>query len=175
MRVLGIDLGTTNTVTAKDAVPVPVPSEHGRTVTPSVVSFLPNGTTQVGIAAKRRRLIDLTNTVFSAKRIIGRRWNDAKMQEFRSNYPFDLVQLEDGTPAFATRAGELTATNIATLLLTSIHKQLRHLSCDAKILDEDPDTGAKKYRYIRTGENHFSMAFTYAWMAAPYLNRVVIA
>ena len=41
----------------------------------------------------------------------------------------------------------------------------RHMACDAKVLDEDPDTGAKKYRYIRTGENHFSMAFTYAVMA----------
>lgn len=39
----------------------------------------------------------------------------------------------------------------------------RHMACDAKILDEDPDTGAKKYRYVRTGENHFSMAF-----AAPH-------
>jgi hypothetical protein len=41
-----------------------------------------------------------------------------------------------------------------------------HMSRDAKILDEDPDTGAKKYRYVRTGEDHFSLAFTYAWMAA---------
>jgi hypothetical protein len=42
----------------------------------------------------------------------------------------------------------------------------QHMSCDAKILDEDPDTGAKKYRYVRTGENHFSMAFTYACLAS---------
>ncbi len=42
----------------------------------------------------------------------------------------------------------------------------RHMSCDAKQLDEDPDTGMKKYRYIRTGEDHFSLAFTYAWLAS---------
>jgi hypothetical protein len=42
----------------------------------------------------------------------------------------------------------------------------RHMANDAKILDEDEETGARKYRYVRTGENHFSMAFTYAWMAA---------
>jgi hypothetical protein len=41
----------------------------------------------------------------------------------------------------------------------------QHMSCDAKQLDEDPQTGAQKYRYIKTGENHFSFAFTYAWMA----------
>ncbi len=42
----------------------------------------------------------------------------------------------------------------------------RHLASDAKVLDEDKETGAKKYRYIRTGEDHFSLAFTYAWIAA---------
>ncbi len=42
----------------------------------------------------------------------------------------------------------------------------QHLTCDAKVLDEDEETGIKKYRYIRTGTNHFSMGFTYAWMAA---------
>ena len=41
----------------------------------------------------------------------------------------------------------------------------QHMTCDAKVLDEDEETGVKKYRYIRTGENHFSMAFTYAWIA----------
>jgi hypothetical protein len=41
----------------------------------------------------------------------------------------------------------------------------RHMAADAKILDEDEETGARRYRYIRTGEDHFSLAFTYAWMA----------
>jgi hypothetical protein len=42
----------------------------------------------------------------------------------------------------------------------------RHMAADAKVLDEDEETGAKKYRYIKTGTDHFSLAFTYAWMAA---------
>ncbi len=42
----------------------------------------------------------------------------------------------------------------------------RHMASDAKILDEDEETGAKKYRYVRTGPDHFSLAFTYAWLAA---------
>jgi hypothetical protein len=42
----------------------------------------------------------------------------------------------------------------------------QHMAADAKMLDEDPDTGAKKYRYIRTGEDHFSLAFTYAVLAS---------
>jgi hypothetical protein len=45
-----------------------------------------------------------------------------------------------------------------------------HMSADAKVLDEDEKTGVKKYRYIKIGENHFSFAFTYAWMAATDLS-----
>ena len=41
-----------------------------------------------------------------------------------------------------------------------------HLTQDARILEEDPDTGAQSYKYIRTGENHFSLAFSYAWLSA---------
>ena len=44
----------------------------------------------------------------------------------------------------------------------------RHMAADAKILDEDEETGAKRYRYIKTGEDHFSLAFTYAFMAAEH-------
>jgi hypothetical protein len=42
----------------------------------------------------------------------------------------------------------------------------KHMTADAKVLVEDEETGAKKYRYIKTGENHFSFAFTYAWLGA---------
>jgi hypothetical protein len=45
----------------------------------------------------------------------------------------------------------------------------QHMAADAKILDEDEETGAQKFRYIRTGPDHFSLAFTYAWMAASRL------
>lgn len=41
----------------------------------------------------------------------------------------------------------------------------QHVSCDAKVLDEDEETGVRKYRYVRTGANHFSMALTYAGLA----------
>ena len=55
--------------------------------------------------------------------------------------------------------------------LPIVEEFAKHMAADAKILDEDEDTGTKKYRYVRTGENHFSMAFTYAWMAASIKRR----
>jgi hypothetical protein len=45
-----------------------------------------------------------------------------------------------------------------------VEQFVKHMAADAKILDEDEETGAKKYRYIRTGADHFSLAFTYAWL-----------
>jgi hypothetical protein len=53
--------------------------------------------------------------------------------------------------------------------LPEIGEFARHMACDAKILEEDEDTGAKRYKYVRTGADHFSLAFTYAWMAIPAL------
>jgi hypothetical protein len=47
-----------------------------------------------------------------------------------------------------------------------IEEFAQHLASDAKVLEEDEETGIQKYRYVRTGTNHFSMAFTYAWLAA---------
>ncbi len=47
-----------------------------------------------------------------------------------------------------------------------IEEFAQHLAADAKVLDEDEETGVKKYRYVKTGTNHFSLAFTYAWLAA---------
>jgi hypothetical protein len=47
-----------------------------------------------------------------------------------------------------------------------VEKFAQHMTCDAKVLDEDEETGIKKFRYVKTGENHFSLAFTYAWLAS---------
>jgi molecular chaperone DnaK len=127
MRLLGIDLGTTNTVGASAGRAVPVSFEDGRLTLPSVVSFLPNGASLTGTAAKRRRSIDSRNTIFSAKRIIGRRWSDAKTQQFHDRYPFDLVELAEDTPAFETRAGAFTATDIASMVLSSMFDELKDL------------------------------------------------
>ncbi len=126
MKVMGIDLGTTNTVAAVGSFALPISAEDSRTTVPSVVSFLPNGSTQVGLAAKRRRCLDAPNTIFSAKRIIGRRWSDAETQQFKDDYPFDLVENQDGMPVFETRAGQFDPGEIASTLLSSIFGQARH-------------------------------------------------
>ena len=80
--VIGIDLGTSNTVVAVvegDRATV-IPDREGRRIHPSVVSFHPKGTVLVGHEAKRRRVIDPKHTVASAKRLIGRTFQSEEVQ-----------------------------------------------------------------------------------------------
>ena len=118
MSQIGIDLGTTNAVAALDGRACPVDDE-GRATLPSVVAFLPNGGIQVGPLARRRRAIDGTNTLFSSKRIIGRRFDSFEVRNFRDRYPLVLEE-QDGGPAFRTRAGLVTPVAVATHVLEAL-------------------------------------------------------
>ncbi len=135
MRLLGIDLGTTNTVASIENY-VHAISDTGGITLPSVVAFLPNGTTQIGAAASRRRAIDPLNTIFSSKRLIGRKFSDTQTTEFTERYPLEVVSEGDDEPAFETRAGRFSPTQIASMVLGAVHDQLKHLAwgLDAKII-----------------------------------------
>ncbi|MBN2497473.1 MAG: Hsp70 family protein [Deltaproteobacteria bacterium] len=113
---VGIDLGTTNTVAAFQASVFDTDRSSGPLL-PSVVAFPPTGIRLIGTEARQRRPIDPKNTIFSAKRIIGRRWFSADTQEFCKRYDFDIVEGPDGEPCFKTRAGPFNPTDIATLIL----------------------------------------------------------
>ena len=115
MQRIGIDLGTTNTVAAMDGRALPV-DDDGRATLPSVVAFLPNGGVQVGPLARRRRAIDAGNTLFSSKRIIGRRFESYEVRNFRDHYPLALED-QGGWPVFRTRAGLKTPVDVATHVL----------------------------------------------------------
>ncbi|MBW2383655.1 MAG: Hsp70 family protein [Deltaproteobacteria bacterium] len=118
MTIYGIDLGTSNSVIAGDDEVLPCPNGSGA-ILPSAVAFMPNGVRKVGKAARRRRAIDSDNTVYSSKRIIGRRWDAQETQNFVSRYPFRLVEL-DGWPAFETRAGRVTPTEVGAIILDAL-------------------------------------------------------
>ena len=95
MPLIGIDLGTTNSVVTVDRQVRKI-TDSGRTTLPSVVAFLPNGNVCVGEVARRRRAIDCPNTVYSSKRIIGRRFDDGQTRNFIDRYPFDITEKPAG-------------------------------------------------------------------------------
>jgi molecular chaperone DnaK len=115
---IGIDLGTTNTVAAIDGEVLELSdASKRRSIMPSAVAFPPTGATLVGTAARRRRAIDPRNTIFSSKRIIGRTWFSMETGHFQKRYPFELIKTNSETPAFRTRAGVFSPTEIATKIL----------------------------------------------------------
>lgn len=97
-KIIGIDLGTTNSCVAimeGDKVRVIENSEGART-TPSVVAYLENGEILVGSTAKRQAVTNAKNTLYAVKRLIGRRYDDPAVQEDIKHAPFKIVRADNG-------------------------------------------------------------------------------
>ena len=77
----------------------------------------------------------------------------------------DMVQLNRTEALDASRAAIREKKLVLPRRQPIIEEFAQHMSADAKILEENEETGEKKYRYVRTAEDHFSLAFTYAWLA----------
>jgi len=107
-RILGIDLGTTNSCMAvmEGGEPVVIPNAEGARTTPSVVAFTKSGERLVGQAAKRQAITNPRNTVFSAKRFIGRKFTEVR--EEARNMPFKVVEGKNGDAYIEAQVGDKT-------------------------------------------------------------------
>ena len=117
--IVGIDLGTSNTVVAHAATgPAQVLADaSGFKIHPSVVSFHPTGGVVVGAAAKQRKVIDPKNTIFSVKRLIGRSWSSPEVQTARKRMPYVIKEGANQLPLIATRGGEFAVPEISAIVL----------------------------------------------------------
>ncbi len=106
--VIGIDLGTTNSVvaTVRDGAPRVIPNRSGQPLTPSVVAVAKNGKALVGALAKRQAITNAENTVFAAKRLIGRRWGSKEVEDARHVLPYELVAGPEGNDVRVMLAGK---------------------------------------------------------------------
>ena len=93
-KIIGIDLGTTNSVVAvmEGGNPTVIPNSEGNRTTPSVVAFTKNGERLVGITAKRQAVVNPENTVYSVKRLMGRRIDDAETKKTMGMTPYQIVE-----------------------------------------------------------------------------------
>ena len=105
-RILGIDLGTTNSCMAvmEGGEPVVIPNAEGARTTPSVVAFTKTGERVVGQAAKRQAVTNPRNTIFSAKRLIGRKFSE--IREETKNMPFTVVEGKNGDAYIEVKLGD---------------------------------------------------------------------
>ena len=97
-KIIGIDLGTTNSAVAVmdgDNVKVIENSEGART-TPSIVAYMDNGEILVGAPAKRQAVTNPKNTLYAVKRLIGRRFDDAEVQKDIGLMPFKIARADNG-------------------------------------------------------------------------------
>jgi molecular chaperone DnaK len=119
VSVVGIDLGTTNTVVAcvRSGKVHVLADEHGARLLPSVVSFHPNGEVLVGGSAKARRVIDPRNTVYSHKRLIGRSWGSPEIAQAKSRFAFELKEGPGQGPLIRARGQDYTLPEISAFVL----------------------------------------------------------
>jgi molecular chaperone DnaK len=119
MAVVGIDLGTTNTVVAcvRGGRLHVLADEQGRRLLPSVVSFPPNGEVWIGQRAKERRVVDAKNTIASIKRLIGRSWKSEEIQRARHRFAFELKEGPGQSPLIVVRGQEHTLPEISAYVL----------------------------------------------------------
>ena len=119
-KVIGIDLGTTNSCVAvlEGGKPVVITSTEGGRTVPSMVGFGKNGERLVGQLAKRQAVTNAENTVYSIKRFIGRRWDDTAAE--RSRVPYRCVNGRDNTVDVQIRDKTYTPQEISAMVLQKL-------------------------------------------------------
>ncbi|MBC7972060.1 MAG: molecular chaperone DnaK [Verrucomicrobia bacterium] len=119
-KVIGIDLGTTNSCVAvlEGGQPIVISNSEGGRTTPSMVGFGKVGDRLVGQLAKRQAVTNAENTVFSIKRFIGRRWDDTEME--RSRVPYVCVKGKDDTVDVQIRGRNFTPQEVSAMVLQKL-------------------------------------------------------
>ncbi len=119
-KIIGIDLGTTNSVVSvmEGGNPKVIPNEEGFNTTPSVVAFTKDDKRLVGIIAKRQAVTNPENTIFSAKRFIGRTYNE--VIEETKNMPYKITRRPNGDVAIIAQGKEYTPQEISSAILSKL-------------------------------------------------------
>jgi molecular chaperone DnaK len=121
-KPIGIDLGTTNSCVAimEGGEPKVIPNVEGARTTPSVVAFTESGERLVGQIAKRQAITNPLNTVFSVKRLIGRKFEDPEVQRDLKILPYKIVKADNGDAHLDIRGRRYSPAEISAMVLTKM-------------------------------------------------------
>ncbi len=121
-KIIGIDLGTTNSCVAvmEGNEPVVIPNSEGKRTTPSVVAFIENGERKIGDPAKRQAITNPTKTVSSIKRFMGETYD--KVQKEINRVPFKVVKGENNTPRVSIDDRKYSPQEISAMILQKMKK-----------------------------------------------------
>lgn len=121
-KVIGIDLGTTNSVVAviEAGEPTVLENHEGARLTPSVVAIAKNGERLVGQIAKRQAVTNPENTVFSIKRLMGRKYDDPEVQRTIQNVPYKITRAANGDVRIILGGREYSPPEISAMILQKL-------------------------------------------------------
>jgi molecular chaperone DnaK len=123
-RVVGIDLGTTNSCVAvmDGDAPVVIANSEGSRTTPSVIGFAQSGERLVGQAARRQAMTNAENTVYAAKRLMGRKYEDDEVQRHLLTCPYEVVGADNGDAHIRIRGRDYSPPEISALVLQKMRQ-----------------------------------------------------
>ena len=123
-KIIGIDLGTTNSVAAvmMGGEPVVIPSAEGERLVPSVVAVNKNGERLVGRVARNQAIINPENTIFSIKRFMGRKASDPEVQRALSLVPYKISSAPNGDVQVVMAGKDYTSPEVSAMILAKIKR-----------------------------------------------------
>src|SRR5215467_11068469 len=123
-KVIGIDLGTTNSCVAimEGGKPRVIENSEGFRTTPSVVAYLPDGEVLVGQAAKRQAVTNPKNTLYAIKRLIGRKFDDEIVQRDIKMVPYKIVKADNGDAWVDAQGKKMAPPEISARVLMKMKK-----------------------------------------------------
>jgi len=121
-KIIGIDLGTTNSVVAvmEGGEPVVIPSAEGERLVPSVVAFNKNRERLIGRVARNQAVVNPENTIFSIKRFMGRKYSDAEVQRATSRVPYQVAQAPNGDVRVVLDNREFSPPEVSAMILSKL-------------------------------------------------------
>src|ERR1039457_350558 len=121
-KIIGIDLGTTNSIVAvmEGNEPVLIANDEGRRTTPSVVAFLKNGERKVGDPAKRQAITNPLNTIMSVKRSMGHKWDEVTSEA--GHWSYKVVKGDNNTVRIDIDGRQYTPQEISAMILQKMKK-----------------------------------------------------
>jgi molecular chaperone DnaK len=123
-KIIGIDLGTTNSVGAvmQGSEPVVIPTAEGERLVPSVVAVNKNHERLVGRVARNQAIVNPQNTIFSIKRFMGRKYEDPEVQRTMPRIPYTALPAENGDVRVRLDEKEYSAPEISAMILAKIKR-----------------------------------------------------
>ncbi|MEN9562355.1 MAG: chaperone protein DnaK [Chloroflexota bacterium] len=121
-KIIGIDLGTTNSVAAvmQGGEPIVIPSAEGERLVPSVVAMNKNNERLVGRVARNQAITNPTNTIFSVKRFMGRKADDAEVERTKKRVPYAVKEAANGDVRVELGGKDYSAPEVSAMILAKI-------------------------------------------------------